>query len=157
MEPVNETAKNARAGRDALIEAIARIVDPFAWHNYVNGEEDLPQRLRQKRDRNRKESLRRAAMIAALQVVDWQPIEGAPKGVWAERRTDPSWVEPPEVLLLFEGDRQCVGKWDWYYAEGGAGASETGGVGWYEALTGEPVVLHIGAPVAWMSLPQVPK
>jgi hypothetical protein len=86
----------------------------------------------------------------------WRPIETAPKGVWAERVDDPAWVDPPEIQLLFEGGRQCVGRWDWYYAAGGAGAHETNGCGWLEALTLEPVTLHLSEPTHWMFLPSPP-
>lgn len=87
----------------------------------------------------------------------WREMESAPHGGGAELVTDPAWVEPPEVLLLFEGNKRCVGRWDAYYGPGGAGESETQGCGWLEALTLEPVTLHIGPPIKWMPLPGAPK
>lgn len=86
----------------------------------------------------------------------WRPIETAPHGGGAEFVTDPAWVEPPEVLLLFEGNKRCVGRWDAYYGPGGAGESETRGCGWLETLTLEPVTLHIGEPTHWLPLPNPP-
>jgi hypothetical protein len=86
----------------------------------------------------------------------WRPIDTATKGGGAERIDDPAWVNPPEILLLFEGGEQCVGRWDLYYAEGGDGAWETNGIGWIEALTLEPVIRHLSAPTHWMPLPDPP-
>lgn len=82
---------------------------------------------------------------------NWQPMESAPKGGGAELVTDPNWIEPPWVLLLFEEGKISVGYWDWYYAEGGAG--HTGGLAWVEPCSGERLDLHYDVPIGWMPLP----
>ena len=84
--------------------------------------------------------------------MEWQPIETAPKGGGAELVTDPNWVEPPKILLLFEGGEQAVGEWDWYYAEGGRGCVD--GVAW--VALGELLSQHFGRPTHWMPLPHPP-
>ena len=81
---------------------------------------------------------------------EWNPIETAPKGGGAECVTDSNWVEPPKILLLFDGD-VSVGYWDWYYAEGGGGYN--GGSAWIEPCSGEQLDLHYDEPVAWLPLP----
>ena len=50
---------------------------------------------------------------------EWQQIETAPKGGGAELVTDPAYIQPPHVLLLFPDRSVSVGYRDWYYAEGG--------------------------------------
>lgn len=85
---------------------------------------------------------------------EWQPIETAPKGGGAELVTDPNWVEPPEILLLFAKGERRVGHWDWYYAEGGSGADESKGHGWVEPTSGELLVMYYDPPIRWMALPE---
>lgn len=82
---------------------------------------------------------------------EWLDMESAPKGGGADRVTDPGWVEPPMILLLFDGGNISVGRWDWYYAIGGNGY--TGGLAWIEPVSGEMVDLTYDAPIGWMSLP----
>jgi len=82
---------------------------------------------------------------------EWLPVETAPKGGGAERVTDPLWVEPPDILLRFFEDVMRVGRWDWYYAEGGNGCID--GVAWVEPCSGELLHLHYGEPTGWMALP----
>ena len=82
-----------------------------------------------------------------------QPIETAPKGGGARRTTDPSWVEPPNILLFFDGNKASIGHWDWFYAEGGNGCTD--GVAWVEDLTGERLSSHYGQPTHWMSLEDI--
>jgi hypothetical protein len=77
-------------------------------------------------------------------------METAPKGGGADLVTDPKWVEPPKILLLFDGDIS-VGYWEPYYAEGGSG--RTDGFAWIEPCSGEPLNLHYDNPEAWMPLP----
>jgi hypothetical protein len=81
---------------------------------------------------------------------EWQPMETAPKGGEAQFVTDPYWIEPPKILLLFDGDI-CVGYWDSYYAEGGFECTD--GFAWIEPCSGEPLNLHYGIPKAWAPLP----
>jgi hypothetical protein len=81
---------------------------------------------------------------------EWQPMETAPKGGGAECVSDPKWVEPPRILLLFDGD-VSVAYWDWYYAEGGSGYR--GGLAWIEPCSGKHLDLHYDAPTAWMPIP----
>ena len=85
---------------------------------------------------------------------DWQPIETAPKGGGAEMVTDPQWVEPPRILLLFDDGAASVAYWDWYYAEGGAGYTD--GFAWIEPCSGQPLNLHHNAATHWMPLPEPP-
>lgn len=84
-------------------------------------------------------------------MVDWQPIETAPKGGGAELVTDPNWVEPPLILLLFAKGEWSVGRWDWYYAEGGAG--HRGVDAWVEPISGELLVMYYDPPTHWMPKP----
>ena len=84
----------------------------------------------------------------------WLPIETAPKGGGAPLRTDPAWVEPPKILLLFAGGAQAVCYWDWYYAEGGAGCTD--GVAWIEPVSGERINLHYDNPIRWRPLLAAP-
>lgn len=79
-------------------------------------------------------------------------MDCAPKGGGAELVSDPKWVQPPKILLLFPHDIYSVGYWDWYYAEGGAGY--TGSSAWIEPVSGEQLELHYGAPIGWIPLPQ---
>jgi hypothetical protein len=88
--------------------------------------------------------------------MNWQPIETAPKGGGARLTTDPKWVEPPRILLLFAGGKVSVGYWDWYYAEGGSGYDGEGGLAWIEPCSGERLDLHFDAPTHWMPLPKPP-
>ena len=85
---------------------------------------------------------------------DWQPIETAPKGGGAEMVTDPNWVEPPLILISFDGGI-CVCRWDWYYAEGGRGCTD--GIAWIEPLSSAAAHMHLGMPTHWMPLPAPPK
>jgi len=86
---------------------------------------------------------------------NWQPIETAPKGGGAEMVTDPAWIDPPIILLLCAEGRFVVAHWDWYYADGGRGC--TNGIAWIEAMSGEKVSDHYGAPTHWQPLPEPPK
>lgn len=86
----------------------------------------------------------------------WQPIETAPKGGGAEYITDPNWVDPPNLLLLFPDGHQVVCHWSWYYAENGAGYQD-GISAWTEQVSGEQVALHYGEPTHWMPLPEPPE
>lgn len=91
-------------------------------------------------------------------IMNWQPIETAPKGGGAELTTDPNWVEPPEVLLWWSGIA-VVAAWDWYYAEGGRG-EHASGLAWVEPLTGELLANYLnGAPSKWVGItgPKEPK
>jgi hypothetical protein len=88
--------------------------------------------------------------------MNWKPMSDAPRGGGAEMVTDPNWLEPPLVYLLFGEGQQCVAKWDWYYAHGGIGYS--GLSAWVEPCSGELAALHYNEPVAWMPLiPLAPK
>ena len=97
-----------------------------------------------------------AAYQAGVLSKQWQTIETAPKGGGAILVTDQNWVEPPQVLLLFESGQRVVCSWDWYYAEGGNGY--LGGVpAWVEPVTGEQIALHYNNPTHWMPLPKAPQ
>ncbi|MCG7932118.1 MAG: hypothetical protein N0E44_18970 [Candidatus Thiodiazotropha lotti] len=85
---------------------------------------------------------------------DFQPMDTAPKGGGAELVSDPEWVEPPKILLLFEDNVFSVGYWDWYYAEGGMGYE--GGEAWTEPVSGERLDMHYDPPIGWMPLPKAP-
>lgn len=65
--------------------------------------------------------------------------------------TDPAWVEPPKILLLFKDGAISVGYWDWYYAEGGNGFDGRH-LAWIEPVSGEQLTRHYSAPIAWMPL-----
>lgn len=85
----------------------------------------------------------------------WQPIDTAPKGSGADGPQDvrhPDYVEPPKLWLFLTDGEQCLGYWDWYYAEGGSGYD--GGTAWVENLSGERVY-----PTHWtvVSLPSPPR
>ena len=82
----------------------------------------------------------------------WQPMETAPKGGGAEMVTDPAWVDPPRVLLLFNAGQQAVCHWDWYYAPEGNGYS--GVDAWVEPISGQLACIEYGEPKAWQPLPQ---
>jgi hypothetical protein len=82
----------------------------------------------------------------------WQPMDAAPKGGGAELVTDPNWVEPPLILLKFAGNVKRVGKWDWYYAEGGNG--HRGCSAWVEPTSGELLAMYYDEPVGWIHLPE---
>lgn len=75
----------------------------------------------------------------------------APKGGGASSIEDPDWIDPPKILLLFQGGQISVGYWDWYYAEGGRGYR--GGEAWIEPCSGERLDIHYDKPIGWMSLP----
>ena len=89
-------------------------------------------------------------------MTDWRLIETAPKGGGAELVTNPDYVDPPEILLFFWGGERRIGKWDWYYAEGGGGFHESKGHAWVEPTSGELLVLYYGPPTHWMPLPEPP-
>ena len=76
----------------------------------------------------------------------------APKGGGAMLVTDSDWVDPPKILLLFEGGKMSVGYWDWSYAEGGR--NYTGGEAWIEPCSGERLDLHYDQPIGWLPLPK---
>lgn len=84
----------------------------------------------------------------------WLDIATAPLGGGAELVSDQKWVEPPMILLRFE-DNVAIGRWDWYYAEGGAGCVD--GIAWVEPCSGERLTLHYGEPSYWMPIPDGPK
>lgn len=86
---------------------------------------------------------------------EWQPIDTAPKGGGAEYVTDPEWVDPPQILLLFESKDISVAHWDWAYAPGGYHCTD--GVAWIEPCSGESLNLYYGKPTHWMPLPSPPK
>lgn len=88
--------------------------------------------------------------------MNWQPIETAPIGGGAELITDPKWVDPPKILLLFEGGEQVVCYWDWYYAIGGVAYRE-GVSAWVDAVSGENIALYYDDPTHWMPLPEPPE
>lgn len=87
-----------------------------------------------------------AALLECLRAPsnEWQPIESAPKNGL--------------VLLLFEKNKQCVGHWDWYYADGGRGYESRYGEhgAWIEPVSGERVMLHYDPPTHWQPLPPPP-
>jgi hypothetical protein len=83
---------------------------------------------------------------------DFQPMGTAPKGGGAELVSDPKWITPPRILLLFENSIISVGHWDWYYAEGGSGYE--GGEAWIEPVSGERLDMYYDAPIGWIALPE---
>lgn len=96
----------------------------------------------------------RELVAKASETCEWKPIETAPKGGGAELVTDPKWVEPPSLLLLFAKGKQVVCHWDWYYAEGGCGHRK-GYSAWVEPISGEQIALHLDEPTHWMPLPKL--
>lgn len=103
----------------------------------------------------------RAQIAAALRggEDEWMDIASAPKGGGADLVTDPAYVKPPHILLWFPGDddpRTVVARWDAFYGPDGSGRDETGGLGWVEATTGEPLFDHCGVPTMWRPLPPSP-
>lgn len=93
-----------------------------------------------------------AAKIERLRAASqWRPIETAPKGGGAEMVTDPAWVEPPTIMLLFAGGVVSMARWEWYYAEGGRGYTD--GVAWVEPCSSEMLHLHYGMPLKWLPSP----
>jgi hypothetical protein len=86
-------------------------------------------------------------LAAAKKENEWQPIETAPKGGGAEFTSDPAWVQPPLILLLCDG-KVSVGRWQWYYAEGGVGY-RAGLEAWAEPISGELLALEYGNPTHW--------
>jgi hypothetical protein len=84
-------------------------------------------------------------------VQQWMPVSEAPKGGGAELVTDPEYIKPPKILLLFNGDVASVGYWDAYYAEDGRGYE--GGEAWIEPISGERLDLNYGVPIGWKPLP----
>ena len=85
---------------------------------------------------------------------EWSEMACAPKGGGADMVTDPEWIEPPLILLLFDCGSMSVCRWDYYYAIGGSGY--TGGLAWVEPVSGEMVDLTYDAPIGWMPLPEPP-
>jgi hypothetical protein len=79
-------------------------------------------------------------------------MDTAPKGGGAERVDDPKWVQPPLVLLKLSSltAHVCLARWDWYYAEGGAGY-RPGRLAWVEDYSGEPIEVE---PIAWCEVPE---
>lgn len=92
---------------------------------------------------------------------EWRDISTAPKGGGAEMVTDPAWVEPPRILLLFadEPNRDVVlAYWDWYYAAPDGHGYEDGVLAWVIDRTAETVDKHFDTgPTHWMPLPEPPK
>jgi hypothetical protein len=84
----------------------------------------------------------------------WQPIETAPKGGGAERVTDPAWVDPPKILLAFDGGAVAVCYWDYYYDHGGMGFQET--AAWVCQGSDELAASYYGDATHWMPLPAPP-
>lgn len=100
-------------------------------------------------------TMNRAIPEGHVVVPGWLPIESAPKGSGLGKlTTDPDYVKPPSILLLFEEGKIAVGYWDWYYAEGGRGYE--GGLAWISPEAGERLDLHYDAPIGWMPLPAAP-
>ena len=92
--------------------------------------------------------------LAAQVPAGWQLIATAPKGGVAELVTDPAWVEPPIVLLLFAGGVVSTGSWDWHYAKGRRNGID--GYAWVEQTTGEVLSQYYDHPTHWMPLPATP-
>lgn len=89
------------------------------------------------------------------EIIELRPMSEAPKGGGADRVDDPSWVEPPLILLRFQDDVFSVAYWDWYYAEGGCGFGEARGCdAWVDKSSGELVELHYDKPIGWYELPK---
>ena len=88
--------------------------------------------------------------------MDWQPIATAPKGGSDETcdTRDSRWVDPPNILLLFENGKAAVCYFDWYYAVGGNGYIPNCSA-WIEAISGEQVALHYDEPTHWMEVPSL--
>ena len=95
-----------------------------------------------------------AGLTARVLSSEWQTMDTAPKGGGAEYTTDPNWVVPPKILLIFADDEMCVCYWEWHYAEGGWGYD--GRPAWVEPCSGDLVVIHYGEPVGWQPLPTPP-
>ena len=90
----------------------------------------------------------------------WRPIETAPKGNGdqCELVTDPEYIEPPKILMLFESGDQCVVRWDWYYAEGGYGHHKAqDGPAWIIHGGSNLAHLEFGNPVAWRFIGPLPE
>jgi len=85
---------------------------------------------------------------------DFQSMDTAPKGNYSKYTTDPEWVSPPKILMLFEAGDMCVVSWDWYYSEEGEACFD--GVAWVEPINGTQANLQYGEPVGWLPLPQMP-
>jgi hypothetical protein len=100
------------------------------------------------------ENARLRAENERLRAEGWRPIETAPKGGGAAMMTDPSWVDPPRVILLFAGGEVAIGRWDYYYDEGGCGCTD--GIAWVDPVSDELLALHYDAPIRWMPLPVPP-
>ena len=81
----------------------------------------------------------------------WKSMDTAPKGGGAALVTDPNWIHPPKILLLFEGGDVSVGYWELYYAVGGGGYD--GIDAWVEPISGERLALEYDPPVKWMPIP----
>jgi len=83
----------------------------------------------------------------------WLSMDTAPKGGGGKSINDPNWVDPPAVLLLYADGNASVGKWDWYYAEGGRGY-QAGILAWIDPITGDPIGrFYSGDPIGWLSIP----
>ena len=99
------------------------------------------------------------ARVEAAEADQWRTIESAPKGNGDqfESVTDPGYIAPPEILMLFEDGNQCVVQWDWYHAPGGYGHDYAqGGPAWIAVAGGELAHLHFGNPTHWRPLPKEP-
>lgn len=97
-----------------------------------------------------------APAAAPVEMDAWVPIATAPKGGGAEMVTDPAWVDPPEILLLFPSAKkaaaaQAVGVWDWHYAPGGGG--HAGVSAWICPASGDLLAMYYGEPTHWQPLP----
>ena len=76
-------------------------------------------------------------------------MESAPKGGGAEYVTDPEWVEPPKILLFFDGGAVSVGCWDWYYVR-----NDEVNNAWTEPVSGQLLRFTYGEPIGWMEIPE---
>ena len=140
--------------KDKYAELKSTDIDQWAL-NILNRFEDWRFSLAQSQAKAKSQVLI-ASLLSDLDVANrgWQSMDTAPKGGEAEMVTDPTWVEPPQILLLFEINKVSVGYWDWYYAEGGSGYE--GGLAWMEPVSGERLDLNYDPPIGWMPLPNPP-
>ena len=144
--------------REELIEVMARAI----LRDYEDGADmsthPVPERAATRHALAALAAIK-AAGVRLVPIEGWQPIETAPKGNGDqfESVTDPGYIAPPEILMLFEDGNQCVVRWDWYYAPGGYGhAHAQDGRAWVAVTGGELAHLHFGSPTHWRPLPTPP-